>query len=202
MSWIIIFAKAPVPGRVKTRLIPALGAEGAAALAAEMLKRTADEALAATGGPVELCADPDPDHPDWRGFLPRGLHLSVQGDGSLGERMARAAERALGGGGRVLLIGADCPDLDRHRLAAAARALDDHVAVIHPVRDGGYALLGLARFDCSLFEDIAWSTDTVAAETIARIHRLGWSLHVGETLRDVDTPDDLDNFPPLPLPRE
>jgi rSAM/selenodomain-associated transferase 1 len=191
MIRILIFAKAPVAGKVKTRLIPALGADGAATLAAEMLHRTAGEAAAAALGPVELCADPEPGHPDWRGQIPPGLELSAQGEGDLGQRMAQAARRAINEGDLVILIGTDCPDLDRVRLAEAAAALDHHDAIIHPAVDGGYALLGLRRFDPSLFEGIAWSTSTVAAVTITRIEALGWSLHVGATLHDMDEPADL-----------
>ena len=191
MMRILIFAKAPVAGKVKTRLIPALGAEGAAALAAEMLHRTAGEAAAAALGPVELCADPEPGHPDWHGQIPPGLDLSAQGEGDLGQRMARAARRAIDDGEHVILIGTDCPDLDRVRLAEAAAALERHDAIIHPARDGGYVLLGLRRFDPSLFEGIAWSTSAVAAATIARIEALGWSLKVGATLHDMDEPADL-----------
>ena len=188
---ILIFAKAPRPGRAKTRLIPALGAEGAAALAAQMLERTVAEALAAGVGPVELCADPGPGSPEWEGLLPVGIGASAQGDGDLGARMGRAAQRAIDRGERVLLIGTDCPGLDRTRLRAAAGALEDHDAVLHPAEDGGYALLGLIRFDLSLFEDVAWSTADVAETTVARIRALGWPLHVGETLRDIDEPADL-----------
>ncbi len=189
MTRIVIFAKAPVPGRVKTRLIPALGAEGAAVLAREMLARTVEEALA-TGLATELCGEPDAT--EW--FQERaGLRLTAQGAGGLGERLARAAERVLGED-RILLIGSDCPDLDRARLWTAAGALEDHDAMLHPAKDGGYALLGMRRFDPSVFETIAWSTDEVAAQTAARIEALGWSLHVGETLRDVDEPEDLVHF--------
>jgi rSAM/selenodomain-associated transferase 1 len=172
-------------------LIPALGAEGAARLAAEMLQRTATEALASGVGPVELCADPEPKHPDWAAHIPDGVELSFQGAGDLGERLARAARRVVAGGDTVVLIGTDCPELEARRLGEAASKLAGCDAVIHPSRDGGYALLGLARFDASLFEGIAWSTDSVASETIARIEALGWSLHVGETLRDIDEPADL-----------
>ena len=183
---IVVFAKRPLPGRVKTRLIPLLGADGAARLAAEMLAATLDEAIA-TGLDVELCGDPDPagwcDQP--------GVRLAAQGDGSLGDRLARAAARVLGEGGPVLLIGADCPALDLHRLRAAAEALRISDAVIHPARDGGYALLGLTRFDPSLFADIAWSGPTVASATMARIETLGWTLFVGDTMRDVDEPGDV-----------
>jgi rSAM/selenodomain-associated transferase 1 len=184
---IVIFAKAPVAGRVKTRLIPALGAEGAAKLAREMLAATVEEALA-TGLAVDLCGDPDA--AQWHEAR-TGLVLIGQGEGDLGERLARAVRRTLGEGDNVLLIGADCPELDRHRLVAAAEALANHDAVIHPARDGGYALLGLKRFDPSLFEEISWSTAAVAGQTIARIEALGWSLHAGEILRDVDEPEDL-----------
>lgn len=190
---IIIFAKAPVPGRVKTRLIPALGEAGAARLAHAMLLETVDEALDSHLGIPELCATPHPRDPSWRGLLPTSrLSLSDQGDGDLGERLARAAERTILRGDRVLLIGTDCPQLRGGYLRAAAAALDEYDAVLHPARDGGYALIGLRRFDPSLFDGIAWSTSTVASETLRRIAALGWAVHVGETLRDLDEPDDLD----------
>ncbi|HYJ81333.1 MAG TPA: TIGR04282 family arsenosugar biosynthesis glycosyltransferase [Allosphingosinicella sp.] len=192
MTRIVIFAKAPVPGRVKTRLIPALGAEGAAELAREMLEAAVGEALA-TGLAVELCGEPDP--AEWQEAR-QGLALTAQGEGGLGERLARAAERVLAKE-PVLLIGADCPELDRGRLKAAAETLEDHDAVIHPAHDGGYALLGMRRFDQSIFEGIDWSTPVVAAQTIARIEALGWSLQVMETVRDVDEPADLPVMPDL-----
>jgi hypothetical protein len=182
---IIVFAKEPVAGRVKTRLIPVLGADGAARLAGEMLARTLAEAEE-TGLAVELCGEPD------AALWHEGpAQLTAQGDGDLGERLSRAAARVLSEGEPVLLIGADCPDLDRHRLAAAADALAAHDAVIHPAEDGGYVLLGLRRFDPTLFAGIAWSTGSVFADTLRRIQGLGWSVDVRETLRDVDEPADL-----------
>ena len=189
---IVIFAKAPVPGAVKTRLIPALGAEGAARLARDMLAGTVAEAIAAGLAEPELCASPSPDADAWRGLLPAGVRLTDQGSGDLGERLAAAARRVIGDGERVLLIGTDCPDLDAGLLRDATARLGRDDAVMLPASDGGYVLLGLRRYDPSLFDGIAWSTDTVAAETIARIEALGWSLHVGETLRDIDEPADLD----------
>jgi hypothetical protein len=189
MTRVVIFAKAPVPGRVKTRLIPALGAEGAAALAREMLAGTVEEALA-TGLAVELCGEPDA--ANWHEVRP-ALFLTSQGEGDLGQRLARAAARVLAED-NILLIGADCPELDRSRLRAAAEALEDRDAVIHPAHDGGYALLGLRRFDRSVFEGIDWSTRLVAGQTMRKVEALGWSLHVGETLRDVDEPEDLSHL--------
>ena len=194
---IVIFAKAPVPGQAKTRLIPALGPKRAARLAHRMLLRTVEEAEAAGLSVPELCTTPDPLDPEWRPFLPHAeIRYSSQGEGGLGERLARAAKRFTLHGERVILIGTDCPELDRHRLRAAAEKLVAHDAVIHPAADGGYALLGLTRFDPSVFEGIAWSTPTVAADTIARIEALGWSLHIAETLRDVDEPQDLEHVEP------
>jgi len=181
---IVVFAKQPLPGRVKTRLIPALGADGAARLAAGMLERTVEEALA-TGLAVELCGEPDA-----ATWFKGDVAKTAQGEGDLGQRLARAARRVLAAE-PLLLIGADCPSLDRRRLRAAADALAEYDAVIHPAQDGGYVLLGLARFDPSLFEGIAWSTATVGTDTIARIEALGWSLDVRETLADVDEPADL-----------
>ena len=189
MTTIVIFAKQPVPGRVKTRLIPALGAKGAARLAAAMLDETIAEARA-TGLEVELCGDPDASA--WY----RGEAIATaQGDGDLGARLARAAKRVLRDE-PVLLIGADCPALDRLRLAGAARSLEEHDAVLHPAADGGYVLLGLARFDPSLFAGIAWSTNSVCAETIERVEALGWRLDLRETLADVDEPADLRSVMP------
>lgn len=220
---IVVLAKAPQPGRVKTRLIPALGAEGAAALAACMLARTlavaaeAAEAVEATAPPeavasmgcgeatgaftarpggVELCASPAPGDPAWRAVaVPAGLRWSAQGEGDLGARMAGAARRVLAGGERVLLIGTDCPALDAACLRAAADALDEVEAVIVPSFDGGYVLLGLRRFDPSLFEGIAWSTSTVAATTRARLAALAWPYRELPALHDIDVPADLVHLP-------
>jgi hypothetical protein len=118
---IVVFAKAPVAGRVKTRLIPALGAAGAAQLAARMLDQALAQALAATVGPVELCMSLAPGAPEWAGIpLPAGIETSDQGEGDLGARMARAAQRAIARGEAVLLTGTDCPDLSAARLRVAA----------------------------------------------------------------------------------
>lgn len=193
---ILVFAKAPEAGRVKTRLIPALGALGAADLACRLLRHTLAEALAAGLGPVELCASPAPVDPAWRAMaLPRGVVLSDQGEGDLGARMGRAAQRALQTEGAVLLIGTDCPALDAPRLRAAAADLARHGATLHPAHDGGYVLLGLTRFDTTLFVDMAWGSATVAAATRERFAALGWPLHEGETLHDIDEPGDLVHLP-------
>ena len=189
---IIIFAKAPQPGFAKTRLIPALGAEGAAELAQQMLSNTLFEALAVDIGTVELCSTPKIDDIAWQGItLPVGIEITDQGEGDLGARLARASERAIENAELVLLIGTDCVEMSATLLREAAQSLHEHDAVIHCTADGGYALLGLKRYSAVLFSDMPWSTDAVASTTIARIRQLGWSLHVGQLLHDVDTPQDL-----------
>lgn len=194
---ILIFAKLPRAGSVKTRLIPALGADGAARLAQRMLRHTATEALAAALGPVELCVSPSPGDPGWsEQGLPEGLEWSDQGDGDLGERLARAAERSLGRGAPVLLIGTDCPEMDAIHLRAASQTLTLADAVMAPAADGGYVLLGLNRFDASLFRNIAWSTASVAGATLARLRALAWRVELLPVRHDIDEPEDLPRLPP------
>jgi rSAM/selenodomain-associated transferase 1 len=130
-------------------------------------------------------------------LLPSGAApISGQGKGDLGQRLASAAERVIAGGERIVLIGTDCPGLTTSRLTDACRELEGHEAVIHPTFDGGYALLGLSRFDPSIFSGIEWSSSSVAGETIGRVRALGWSLHLGETLQDIDEPADLEGLEP------
>jgi rSAM/selenodomain-associated transferase 1 len=184
---IVIFAKAPVAGLAKTRLVPALGAQGAARLAAALLRHAVAQALASAAGPVELCVTPAPRDPVWSGLMPQAqLSWSDQGDGDLGERMARAAQRALAAGSPVLLMGTDCPELTAGRIREAAASLLAADATLVPAFDGGYVLLGLNRFDASLFAGIAWSTATVAQATRARVEQLGWSLQTLLVTHDRD----------------
>lgn len=192
---IIIFAKAPRPGQAKTRLIPALGAAGAAALAERMLIHTVRQAELARLGRVELCCAPL-DDPAWQGLhLPETVIMSDQGTGALGERMARASQRVLSAHESVLLIGTDCPGLTAERLREVARALSRSDAVMVPAVDGGYVALGLRRFDSRVFEEIPWSTSEVAARTLERFSHLRWRHHVLAAEHDIDEPADLRYVP-------
>lgn len=194
---LIVFAKAPRPGLAKTRLIPALGADGAARLAQRMLDHTLAQALAAQLGPVELCMSPAPDSPEWQSIeLPANVGRSDQGAGDLGERMARAMDRALTAGQPVLLMGTDGPGLTAAFLQEAARKLAQHDAVLLPVRDGGYLLIGLRAPCPAIFQQMAWSTAGVASETLRRLAALNLSVWLGPTLHDIDDPQDLTLLPP------
>ena len=188
---VLVLAKAPRPGAVKTRLAPLLGAEGAAALHARLVKHTLKTAARAALGPLELPGDPADD--DFLRYCATqfGAALLAQSSGDLGNRMQAAFERALAHGGRAILVGSDCPALTPRHLRLAAKALDQgHDAVFTPTEDGGYALIGLARCDARLFRDIPWSTEGVMAETRRRIADLGWSGLELDTLWDVDRPED------------
>jgi rSAM/selenodomain-associated transferase 1 len=193
---IVIFAKAPLAGLAKTRLIPALGADGAARLARYMLESTVATAMDADIGPVELCLTPAIDDPAWQKIpLPSAIAYSSQGDGDLGVRLARAAQRVIAQGEAVLLIGTDAPELSTAHLRQAAELLRKADATIFPTADGGYILLGLNRFHPSLFTDIPWSTEGVALTTQSRIDQLGWSTALGPRLHDIDEADDLKHLP-------
>ncbi|CAG0967277.1 hypothetical protein BURK2_01072 [Burkholderiales bacterium] len=197
MAWrLIVFAKAPLAGAAKTRLIPRLGAVGAARLARRMLIERLHEARAAGLFEIELCVSPGPEVPIWRELdLPSVTHWSDQGDGDLGERMARAAARALRGAEGVLLVGGDCPALDAARLLEAGEALSRSDAVLIPALDGGYVLMGLRRFDASLFSGLPWGGDQVCALTEARLAALGWHVILQQALPDIDRPEDLALLP-------
>jgi rSAM/selenodomain-associated transferase 1 len=195
---VIVMAKAPVAGYAKTRLIPALGAAGAAALAERLLCRAVEQALAAgLGGAIEICCAPDTDHPSFARLAEEHpIELHPQGLGDLGTRMARAFERRLADAtGPVLLIGTDAPSLDAAKLAAAAHALREADAVFIPALDGGYALVGLRRPAASLFESVSWSTAQVMAQTRDRLKLAG--LHHIELapVADIDEPADLVHLP-------
>jgi rSAM/selenodomain-associated transferase 1 len=185
-----------VAGFAKTRLIPALGAQGAAGLAQNMLRHTVHAALAARLGAVEICATPDATDSAWQNLaLPEQLCWTSQGDGDLGQRMARAASRTIQQGEAVLLVGTDCPAIDASVLHKAGHTLQAHDVSLIPTFDGGYALLGLKKFDASLFSDIPWSTDVVASITFNRIQQLGWLVDTLPMMHDIDEPADLQYLP-------
>jgi len=189
---IVIFAKAPLPGYAKTRLIPELGREGAARLATRLLRHTVEEALAADIGTVELCVAPNIDHPIWPTLaLPGPLQWSDQGDGDLGKRMSRLAQRVIDSGEAVLVIGTDCPALTSQMLKNAAKAFNSAPVTLVPATDGGYVLIGLTQCDPTLFTDIPWSTGAVAELTRQRAASLGWPITEHQPLHDIDEPEDL-----------
>jgi uncharacterized protein len=185
-----LLARAPVPGKVKTRLIPALGAEGACSLQRLLLERTL--ALSADGFAERfLWLDDLPDAELQALADDLGWTLMEQPVGDLGERMRRIAILGLADSEAVVLIGNDCPALDAGYLASARAALQQHCAVLGPAEDGGYVLLGLRRVDPLLFSAIPWGSEHVLALTRTRLQQLAWKHHELQMLWDVDRPEDL-----------
>jgi rSAM/selenodomain-associated transferase 1 len=193
---IIVFAKAPVPGLAKTRLVPALGEAGAAALAERMLHHALAQATTADVGPVELCAAPATYPALHAAAAEHGAQLTEQGTGDLGLRMHRALARSLMRHGQALLIGTDAPALDAGVLRQAASALKYHEAVFVPAIDGGYALVGQRRADPRWFSDMRWSHDRVMDQTRERLRAAGVRWAELAPVADIDEPVDLVHVPP------
>jgi rSAM/selenodomain-associated transferase 1 len=195
---LIVFAKAPVAGLAKTRLMPTLGPEGAARLAERLLEHTLQEALALPVEHLELCVSPTNQHPAFnraRDAALGRLHITLQGEGDLGERMNRAISRALTVHSSVLLIGTDAPSLNSALLEQARKALKTNPAVFVPALDGGYALVGLTHSSPWLFTGMTWSTPQVMQDTRARASQLGLPLVELPPVADIDEPEDLAHLP-------
>lgn len=187
---IAILAKAPIPGFTKTRLIPAIGAEGAAGLQRQLILKTVATALDAEIGSVSLWCTPDIRYPLFQDIAStRAVRLYEQPRGDLGERMHAAFAAA---SAPTLLIGVDCPCLSPDHLRLCANHLrGGQDAVFLPAEDGGYVLVGLQRPEARIFEDIEWSRPAVMAVTRQRLleRKLAWLEP--ETLWDLDRPEDL-----------
>jgi rSAM/selenodomain-associated transferase 1 len=191
---LVVFAKEPVPGRVKTRLAAAIGATDAARAYRELTAVTLAHAVAArTAGivaAIELWCASDAEAPYFRQVAATaGAQRRVQVGDDLGARMAHAIADVLTRCPRVLLIGTDCPVLDGPVLAAAAEILDDFDAVLGPAEDGGYVLVGATR--PLVFRDVRWSSPHALADTMAGFARAGLRVATTHMLWDVDEPADL-----------
>jgi rSAM/selenodomain-associated transferase 1 len=185
---IAVFARAPVAGAAKTRLIPLLGTEGAAALQRHLIARTLSTACAVPAARVTLWVAGDTAHPYVAAVAARfGVAVAAQVGTDLGARMGHAFEAA---GAPLVLIGTDCPQLAVEDLAAAAAALAGNDVVIQPASDGGYVLIGLTRPQPALFESIDWGGPQVLQQTQARIAALGLRCALRPVLDDLDTPTD------------
>lgn len=191
---VIVLTRLPQAGTTKTRLIPALGPEGASTMQRRLTLHHVGRAAAfvmtrpeakliishAGGTRRELHA--------WLG----PWHYVPQGAGDLGQRLLGAISNAYrDGAGKILVTGSDCPALRESHFAAALEALDDADLVLAPAEDGGYTMIGLRRPEPCLFENMSWSTANVLQCTLDRAREAGLSVRLLETLPDVDEPSDL-----------
>lgn len=187
---LIIFTRYPEAGKVKTRLTPALGKAGAAALHGEMVEQTIGQArffegeieVRFTGGSYQLMNK----------WLGKGLLFREQQGASLGERLSNALVEAFAEGKKkVVIIGTDCPGLTVDHINTAFRKLDRSDLVIGPAMDGGYYLIGLVKHYKELFREISWGSDHVYRQTMDAAAELGLRTARLEYLADVDQPEDL-----------
>jgi rSAM/selenodomain-associated transferase 1 len=202
---LLIFAKTPTPGSVKTRLIPSLGETGATRLYVRLLKRLVHWIAHQTSLATELWVTPDQDHPLWKELTAEhNVSLYLQQGDDLGARMGFAAQQALKRHRHVAIIGVDCPALNVGHIRQTFHWLSHgEDAVLGPVEDGGYALLGLNKYHQRLFEGHRWGSENVADSTRAVLADLGWCYCELPQLWDLDRPGDLerlkDEYPALLL---
>ena len=195
---LIVFGRYPVPGRTKTRLIPALGPAGAADLQRQLTEKivaTAEAFALQRGVNVEVCFEGGSEQ-KMRRWLGPDLSLSRQAPGDLGTRMYAAFLAAFQRGcSRAVLIGTDIPELRADHLRQAFDALGENDLVIGPSRDGGYWLIGLNR-PARLFEGIKWGTKAVLDQTLALANGQGLSVKELDYLTDIDTEEELKELLP------
>jgi uncharacterized protein len=194
---VIVFARAPRAGTVKTRIARRIGEAAAARLHERLVRRALATAAAARCGPVEL-------HVTARHALFRRARVPIrlQRGADLGERMHDALRHALRRYARAVLIGSDCPALTPADLVHAARLLRGSTdVVLAPAQDGGYALIGARRIRPAVFAGVEWGGAGVLEATLAKLRRARLSLRLLRTVWDVDRPQDLDRLRSLALHR-
>jgi uncharacterized protein len=191
---LIVFAKTPVSGLTKTRLIPRIGAEGAVNLYRAMVMCTLENSMQSGIEAVQLWCAPTIDHPFFQACAQHyNVTLHRQEGADLGERMAHAITVTLHHSRHVILIGTDCPSLTGVTLKHAGMLLNQGInTVITPATDGGYVLLGVTRPSPELFAAISWGSDTVMQSTRERLRNLGARWYEFAEHRDIDRPEDLD----------
>jgi len=198
---IAVFARAPVPGLAKTRLIPRLGADGAARLQAMLTRRALARACEVANAQVTLWIAGDLDSDPVAAFIAScvrdfAIDIEQQAGADLGARMGAAALAAKTAGRGLIIIGTDCPAQTAGDLAEARALLEQSDVVLQPALDGGYVLIGLRPsiqcFD-PIFGDIEWGTDKVLSVTRARLHAAGLSFSELHALPDLDRDEDLDH---------
>ena len=194
---LLIFAKAPIVGQVKTRLIPAMGAVAACEFYRARLQATLDLCCQAAIAPVVVWTWPDADHPTIRSVTAAyPVAVRTQQGQELGARMAHAVTESVDEGASLMvLIGVDAPALSAHDIAQAFDHLQQGADVVmSPAEDGGYVLLGLRTVQPALFVDMPWSTDQVATITRERCRQLGLRLVELPERWDIDRPEDVYRF--------
>ena len=185
-----VFAKTPIVGHVKTRLIPLLGSRGACELHKKMTFRLIKD-LDSDKYDIEIWTDKDLNHEFFKEF---SYPMRKQIGKDLGQKMGHALSSGLSTHQKVMLVGTDLPELDSSYLERVSDALNRFQIVIGPTFDGGFGLLAARDFDQSLFEDVVWSSSGVLRVLCRNLIDSKLSFHLSKTLWDVDKPADYDRF--------
>jgi hypothetical protein len=192
---ILVFAKAPVAGQVKTRLVPYITADQAASLHEELTRDRLRMFSAAGLCDVQLWCSPDTGHPFFADCRRRyGVRLHTQTGNDLGERMSAALQTMLDQYKKVIITGTDAPALDVDTVDAVVNQLEHSDVVLVPAEDGGYVLLAASRHHQHLLTDVPWGTKSVLASTLRNIERLGLSYSLLGECWDVDRPEDFERY--------
>lgn len=190
---IVQFAKAPQRGKVKTRMQPVLSEAQCVRLHEQLLSTTTQVLVNSQLAQVELSVTHHHAFFDDVYSSHSGdLTLSLQVDGNLGEKMQATVAKALQKFQCVIVVGSDCPFIDKNYLLQAFEALQHgNDIVLGPAKDGGYVLIGLTSEQPTVFADVDWGTEKVLAQTLRSIDRLKLRCHQLESLHDIDRPEDL-----------
>lgn len=189
---LVQFARAPLEGQVKTRMIPHLSAAGARDLHCELVTWTCRQLLASGLGDVEVHVAGETGEPLFERCLSLGATAVVGQEGAhLGERMYHAIREGLERYASVILVGSDCPGIDAAYLRRAVFALGEAPLVLGPATDGGYVMLGASAIEPDIFHDIPWGTAEVYARTRAALSGMTTLWAELPALADIDRPEDL-----------
>ncbi len=188
---IVVFAKPPEPGQVKTRLTDRISPEGAADLYRAFLEDTArmlGDIEMQSRRPACVLAHAGPaDHSGFEPFRDEGFARVEQGGGDLGDRLARVVSRLFDEGiERIALLGSDAPTLQPRHLRDGFERLETCDVAIGPAFDGGYYCLQMDVSRTGIFEGIDWSTSRVTEQTLQHCRRAGWEVELGEFWYDID----------------
>ena len=193
---LVIFAKSPIPGKVKTRLIPELGKEGACQLYKSMAQKIITNLSMANLCHVHLYVHPDINHDFFKDLQETNELTMIRQEGKdLGDRMSHAISTSLERYAKAIIIGTDCPEYSADYIERAISVLDDKDVVIGPAKDGGYVLIGMKQFYPNLFTHIEWGQSSVLSKTLKKIDEKSLQYQLLPALHDIDIPADLNFIP-------
>ncbi|MFL2841013.1 MAG: TIGR04282 family arsenosugar biosynthesis glycosyltransferase [Pseudohongiellaceae bacterium] len=189
-SCIVMFARAPVLGQVKTRLIPALGNQGALDIHIELMHQQIEVLNQSALCSAQLWVDQQPRHSTFKNFTGE---VKLQDGQNLGDKMYHATQEVLKHFSKVIIIGSDCPDIDEAYLEQALQELDKNTidVVLGPALDGGYVLIAMKQIHQGVFQDIEWGSEFVLQQTVSKLNNYGLRFFLLSALRDIDTSEDL-----------